>query len=204
MKKSSNGNAAKLKESIEAASKKSKESIHEIIDSSSQKIGSALDINQKFIESLEKQFLNKEFPGTSLISETKKALGNSVELSENAIDTIIDIQSEQLNAAINFNEKLADSLRELDSSDNNELQSILQLIEKRISELSDQSIENTKKMTDIYNKHINLTLNFNERFSKNINNQMQILSRFQRKNSELFNDWAMQWWKDATKEETVA
>lgn len=203
MKKSSDG-AAQLKKSIEAASKKSKESIHEIINSSSKKIESAFGINEKFIESLEKQFLNKEFSGSAIISETKKALGNSIELSENAIDTIIDIQSEQLSSNIDFNMKLADALRELDSSDNESVQSLIESIEKRLGELSDASVENTKKMTDIYNKHINLAINFNERFSKNITNQMQMLTRFQKKNSELFNDWAMQWWKDAVKEETVA
>ncbi|MBI2271256.1 MAG: hypothetical protein HYU69_13010 [Bacteroidetes bacterium] len=202
MKKSSNGQA-KFKENIEAVSQKSKETIREIIDSSSKQIESAFDANKKFVESLEKQFFNKEFASTSLISETKKAFGNSIELSEDAIDTIIDIQSQQLQSCVDFNAKLADALRNLDVSDNEEIQSLIQLIEKRLEESSNQSIANTKKMTDIYNKHINLALNFNERFSKNLNNQVQILNHFQKKNAEIFSDWATHWWKDAVKEEAA-
>ncbi|MBI4947011.1 MAG: hypothetical protein HY840_11500 [Bacteroidetes bacterium] len=200
--KSSNGQAA-LKENIEAVYKKSKETIRQVVDSSSKQIESAFDLNKKFIESLEKQIFNKELVDTSLISETKKAFGNSVELSEDAIDTIIDIQTSQLQSCVDFNAKLADSLRNIDASDSDEIQSLVQLIEKRLEESSNQSIENTKKMTDIYNKHLNLAINFNERFSKNINNQLQILSLFQNKNAEIFNDWATAWWKNTSKEEVA-
>ncbi len=201
MKKSSNGQTQRLKENIETVSKKSKETIREIIDSSSKQFENALDVNKKFIDSLEKQVFNREFIDTSLVSEVKKAFGDSVELSEEAIDKIIDMQSAQLQSSIDFNAKLAETLKNLDASDGDGISELMNMIEKNMEESSKQSIKNSKMMAEIYNKHLNLALNFNERFSKNINNQVQILNRFQSRNTEIFSDWATNWWKQSAKEE---
>lgn len=199
-----NGYAEKLKISMERATRKSKETIRNIVDSSSKQIESALDANKDFIESLENQFFTSDHLDGSLVSEVKRNFGNSVELSEETIDTILDIQSGQLKSTIEFNEKLAVAIRNLDGTDNEGTEELLGSIEEHIEESSNQSIENTKKMTDIYNKHVNLVVNFNDRFSKNVNNQLRMLNRFQSKNKERFNDWAADWWRSTSKEEEMA
>lgn len=196
MKKTTNDHTGKLKESVDAVSKKSKEAIHGIIDNASRQFESALETNEKFMESIEKQIFGKDFPDNSIISETKKTFGSAVELSEEAIDTIIDIHNEQLQSAIDINMELLETIKNMDLKDKEDVNELVKVIEKNFEESSRQSIENTKKIIDVYNKHVNLALNFNERFSRNINNQVQILNRFQNKNRETFNDWATQWWKN--------
>ena len=188
-----NGHAETLKETIEEVSQRSKETIRSIIDSSSRRFESALDANNKFMESLEKQIFSKELADGSIASEVKKTFGNTVELSEEAIDTIIDIQSEQLKSEIEFNEKLMERIREIDFSDKEDREELLGVMDDSLKETSQRLIENTKRITDIYNKHINLTVNFNERFSKNINERVQMLNRFQDRNVDVFNEWAQHW-----------
>lgn len=196
MKKAINNHAEKMKQNIDAVSKKSKETIHSIIGSTTKKFEEALDANKKFMESFEKQIFNKDFIDTSVISEVKKTFSSSVELSEEAIDTIIDIQSSQLQSAIDHNERLMETIRNLDFSNAEDREELLGALGKNFEESSNRVIENSKKMTDVYNKHINLAVNFNEKFSKNINSQLQMLSKFQNKNKETFNDWATKWWKN--------
>ncbi len=191
----------KLKENIELVSEKSKKSIHDIIDSSSRQFETVLDVNNKFIESLEKQVFDKDFKNNSLISEVKKTFSDSVELSEEAIDTIIDIQSKQLKSTIDFNSKLVEAIKNIGTSDNKVAKEVLYLVNKNIEESSNQSIENTKKITSIYNKHLNLALNFNKQFSAGINSQMQMLNELQNKSMESFSHWVEKWWKNT--EETL-
>lgn len=192
----------KFKENIELVSEKSKKSIHDIIDSSSRQFETVLDVNNTFIESLEKQVLNKDFKNNSLISEVKKSFSDSAELSEEAIDTIIDIQSKQLKSTIDFNSKLIEAIKNIGTSDNKAVKEVLDLVNKNIEESSNQSIENAKKITAIYNKHLNLALNFNKQFSAGINSQMQMLNEMQNRNIESFNHWVEKWWKNT--EETMA
>lgn len=199
----SNGQLEKLKENIDAVSQKSKETIRYIINSSSRQFETALEANKEFIESIETKSLTNDLADTAIVSDIKKTFSNSVELSEEAIDTIIDIQSSQLRTAIDFNLKLAETIRNLDLTDNEYRKKLFEVIDKNFEESSSQLIENTKKMTEIYNKHINLAVNFNEQFAKNINDQLQMLNRFQNKNMDMFNDWATHWWKAASKEEAA-
>lgn len=196
MKKTINNHAEKLKQNVDAVSKKSKETIHGIIGNTSKQFETALDTNKKFMESMEKQIFNKDFLDTSIISETKKTFSNSVELSEEAIDTIIDIHNGQLQSVIDINMKLVDTIKNLDFKDKEDGKELIEAIEKNFEESSHLTIENTKKLMEVYNKHVNLALNFNEKFSKNINNQLQAMSKFQNKNKETFNDWTTNWWKN--------
>lgn len=196
-------NMENLKENIEIISLKQKETIQNIIDSSSRSFEASLDANKNFIDSLEKQIFNSDYTDNNILSEVKKMYGNSVELSEEAIDIIIDIQTKQLQSAIDFNVKIAEIIRNLDFSEKEHKDELLEEIEKNFEESSHRLIENSKKITEIYNKHINLAVNFNERFSKKINGQLQVLNIFQNKNMDMFNDWATQWWKGASKEEVA-
>lgn len=198
-----NGQLEKLKENIDAVSQKSKETIRYIISSSSRQFETALEANKELIESIETKPFSKDLADTTVVSEIKKTFSNSVELSEEAIDAIIDIQSAQLRTAMDFNLKLAETIKNLDIPDNEYRKKLFEVIDKNFEDSSRQLIENTRKMTDIYNKHINLAVNFNERFAKNINDQLQMVNRFQNKNIDMFNDWATHWWKAASKEEAA-
>lgn len=201
--KNVNGHLQRLQESIGEISRKSKETVHHIIDSSNRQFEVALSTNEKYLEHFEKQVLNRNLTDTSIISELKRLYGNSFELSEGAIDTIIDIQSSQLQSTMNFTLKIAETMKDLEFPDNDKWEEIFATLEKNFQETSSGIIENTRKMTDIYNKHINLAVNFNEKFSKNINSQLQVLNTLQSRNMDMFNDWASHWWKSTSKEEVA-
>jgi hypothetical protein len=200
-KKELDGQIEKLKENIDSVSKKSKETVRSIIHSSSRQLEESFDANKKFIDTLEKHIFSKDIADPSLISEVKKSFSNSVELSEESIDTIIDMQSDQLQRAIDLNVKLLDAIKSLDFSDKEDRQQLLGVIEKNFEESSSGLIENTKKMTEIYNKHVNLAVNFNQKFSKNINHQLQMFNKTQSR--EMFSDWTTHWWKSSSKEEAT-
>lgn len=202
-KKSHNGSAGTLKENIDAISKKSKETIRNIIDSSSKQFEKAFEHNRFFVETLEKQALIKDMTDGTILSELKNAFNGSVELSEEAIDAIIDIQSAQLQAAIEFNGKLTEVIKNIQVTEPSDRDELLEIISTNFEESTERLFENAKKMTDIYHKHISLTSNFNERFAQNINHQIQALARFQNKNVNMFNDWASHWWKTAQREEAM-
>jgi hypothetical protein len=203
-KKAINNQVEKLKESIEAVSLKSKDTIKNIITTSSRQFEATLDANKKFIESLEKQFFTKDFTdGSSIVSEVKRNYGSSVELSEEAIDTIIDIQSTQVKSSIDFNLRLAEAIKDTDFADKETREELLDAIWENFEKSSSELIENTRKIADIYNKHINLAVNFNEKFYKNINMQLEALNKVQGRNMDMFNEWASHWWKSAREEAVV-
>src|SRR5688500_3613692 len=159
----------KLKQNIDAVTKKSKETIHGIIGSTSKQFEAALDSNKEFMDTIEKQSFNMDFADKSIIGEIKKTFGNSIELSEEAIDTIIDIHTGQLQSAIDVNLKLIETIKSRDFQDQEDVKELIEIIQRNFERTSQEAIENTKKITDIYNKHINLSLNFTERFSEKIN-----------------------------------
>lgn len=196
-----NGSTEKIKENIYAVSKQSKETIRGIINASSSQVENALDVNKKFMQSIEKQYLSHEFIGNNLAGDLNKTFSDSVELSEESIDTIIDMQSAQLQSAIEMNLKLVNTIKDIDFNNREDRDALVKIIEKSFDESSKQLIENTKKMTDLYNKHINLALNFNEKFSRDIDKRLQSINVFQTKNMDMFTDWANHWWKSSTKEE---
>lgn len=188
--------AEKLKQNINIVSDNSKKNIRSLIGNASKEFDTALDLNKKLIESLEKQIYNGDFANISLISEVKKTFGTSVELSEEAIDYIIDIYNDQLQSNIDNNMELMNTINNQYFEDKEVEEKLVKVIEKNFEKITNQLNENTKKVTDIYNKHINLSINFNKKFSDNINNQLKMLNGFHTRNQESFTEW----WKTAKDE----
>lgn len=179
----------------ELVSRKSKEYTGSIADMPAKDNNNSSEMNKKFAEPAEKQIHNDKLPDNFLIENIRKAFNESVELSEEAMDTIISMQSQQLNSVIDFNCKLTDSLHNLDYSNKQEITDLLGAIRKNFDETSNRLVENTRKMSELYNKHVNLAVNFNDRLSKNINHQFQILNWYTTKNADLFNAWTLSWWR---------
>ncbi len=200
MKTSVIDHAEKLKQNISIVSDNSKKNIRTMIGSASKEFEAALNLNKKLIESLEKQIYNGDFANISLISEVKKTFGNSVELSEEAIDYIIDIYNDQLQSNIDINMELMNTIKNQYFEDKEAEEELMQVIEKNFEKITNQLNENTKKVTDIYNKHINLSINFNKKFSDNINSQLKMLNGFQNRNQDSFTEW----WKSAKEEVEVS
>lgn len=200
MKTSVIDHAEKLKQNISIVSDNSKKNIRAMVGSASKEFETALNLNKKLIESLEKQIYNGDFANISLISEVKKTFGNSVELSEEAIDYIIDIYNDQLQSNIDINMELMKTIKNQYFEDKEAEEELMQVIEKNFEKITNQLNENTKKVTDIYNKHINLSINFNKKFSENINSQLKMLNGFQNRNQDSFTEW----WKSAKEEVEVS
>ena len=199
MRTSVNDHADKLKQNIISVSDNSKETIRKMIGSASKDFENALDLNKELIESIEKQIYNGAYSNPSLISEVKKTFGNSVELSEEAIDYIIDIHNDQLQSNIDTNLELMDTIKNQDFEDKENRLELIKIIEKNFEKITKQLNENTKKITDMYNKHLNLSINFNKKFSENITSQLQMLNGFHNKNLESMTEW----WKTAKEEVEV-
>lgn len=188
--------AEKLKKNIILVSDNSKKNIRTMIGSASKEFENALDLNKTLIESLERQIYNGDFSKTTLISEVKKTFGNSVELSEEAIDNIIDIHNDQLQSNIDINLELMNTIKNQNFNDSDVEMELVKVIEKNFEKITDQLNENTKKITDMYNKHLNLSINFNKKFSENITNQLQMLNGFHNKNLDSITEW----WKTSKEE----
>ncbi len=196
MRTSINNHAEKLKKNIITVSDNSKETIRTIIGTASKEFEEALNLNKELIESLEKQIYNGMYSNPSLISEVKKTFGNSVELSEEAIDYIIDIHNDQLQSNIDVNLELMDTIQNQDFEDKENMVELIKVIEKNFEKITNQLNKNTKKITEIYNKHLNLSINFNKKFSGNITSQLQMLNGFHNKNLASMTEW----WETAEEE----
>lgn len=179
----------------ELISRKSKETNGHIVDKPSKENNSPEEVHAKVAESVGKQILNDKLPDNFILENIRKSFNDSVELSEEAMETIISMQSQQLNSVIDLNRKLTDSLRNLDYSNKQEVTDLIGAIRKNFDESSNRLVENTRKMSELYNKQINLAMSFNDRLSKNINHQMQILNLYTARNTDLFNAWTFSWWK---------
>src|SRR3989338_9105 len=188
--------AEKLKQNINIVSDNSKKNIRSLIGNASKEFDTALELNKKLIESLEKQIYNGDFANISLISEVKKTFGTSVELSEEAIDYIIDIYNDQLQSNIDANMELMKAINNQYFEDKEVEEQLTKIIEKNFEKITNQLNDNTKKVTDMYNKHINLSINFNKKFSENINSQLKMLNGFHTRNQDMFTEW----WKTAKEE----
>lgn len=190
----------KLNQNVTVVSDNSKDTIQTMINSASEQFKISLDSNQELIESLEKKIHNKGATSTSLISEVKKTFNDSVELSEETIDYIIDIHNEQLQSNIDANLDLINTIKTLDFQDKKVERELLEKIIKNFEDTTHHLNENTKKMANMYNKHINLSINFNKKISKTINNQLGMLNGFRTRNMDSF----MEWWKTENEDELTA
>lgn len=191
-----NEKSEKIKNSIKGTAEKSKETIREIIDSNNKYIGAALDSNKKIVDSIKNQLNQKDMDDT-LTDTLKQTFRKSVELAEDALDSIINSYTRQMELNVDFNTKLVDAIKE---SDNKNPEKVLNLIHENYEASRQLTIKNTKEILDFYNKHTNLAVNFNEKFGENISAQIDLLFKIQSKGLNKFTDWASDWWKENEKE----
>jgi len=186
-----NAKAEKIKSNIKGTAEKSKETIREIIATNSKFIGDALDSNKKIVDSI-KEKLNQEEMEDSVTDEMKTTFSKSVELAEDALDSIINSYTKQMEMNVDFNTKLVDAINESKGSNP---EKVLELILENFESARQLTINNTKEILDFYNKHTNLAVNFNQKFGENVKNQIGSLSGLQSKSLNKFTSWASEWWK---------
>jgi hypothetical protein len=194
-----NEKSEKIKNSIKNTAEKSKETIREIIDSNTKYIGEALNSNKKIVDSI-KEKLNQQDVEDSVTDTLKSTFGKSVELAEDALDSIINSYTRQMEMNVDFNTKLVDALKE---SHNTHPEKVLELIHENFEASHQLSIRNTKEILDFYNKHTNLAVNFNQKFGDSINAQIESLFNLQSKGLNKFTSWASEWWKHEENKATV-
>ncbi len=190
-----NEKSEKIKSSIKGTAEKSKETIREIIDSNTKFIGEALDSNKKIVDSIKKKLVEQEIED-SMTDTLKSTFGKSVELAEDALDSIINAYTRQMELNVDFNTKLVDAVK---ASNTKNPEGLLNLIHENYEASRQLTIKNTKEILDFYNKHTNLAVNFNEKFGENIQTQLEVLFKIQSKGLNKFTGWASEWWKENVK-----
>jgi uncharacterized protein YpuA (DUF1002 family) len=190
-----NEKSEKIKNSIKGTAEKSKETIREIIASNTKYIGEALDSNKKIVDSI-KEKLNHQELEDSVTDTLRSTFGKSVELAENALDSIINSYTRQMELNVDFNTKLVDAIKE---SGNEQPEKLLELIHENFEASHQLTINNTKEILDFYNKHTNLAVNFNQKFGESINAQIESLFNIQSRGLDKFTSWASEWWKQEDK-----
>ena len=190
-----NEKSEKIKNSIKGTAEKSKETIREIIASNTKYIGEALDSNKKIVDSIKQKFDQQKIED-SVTDNLKSSFGKSVELAENALDSIINSYTRQMELNVDFNTKLVDVIKESGSKHPDKM---LELIHENFEKSRQLTINNTKEILDFYNKHTNLAVNFNQKFGDSINAQLEALFNIQNKGLNKFTNWASEWWKQEEK-----
>ena len=191
-----NEKSEKIKNSIKGTAEKSKETIREIIASNTKYIGEALDSNKKIVDSI-KEKLNQQEIEDSVSDTLKSTFGKSVELAEDALDSIINSYTRQMEMNVDFNTKLVDAIKESNTSQPDKM---LELIHENFEASRQLTIRNTKEILDFYNKHTNLAVNFNQKFGDSINAQIESLFNIQSKGLNKFTNWASELWKQEDKD----
>ncbi len=187
-----NEKAEKIKSNIKGTAEKSKETIRQFIDSNKKHVGEAIDSNKKIVDSI-KEKLDQQDVKDSVTENVKDTFGKSVELAEDALDSIINSYTRQMEMNVDFNTKLVDAIKE---SKSEHPEKVLELIHQNFEASHQLTLNNTKEILDFYNKHTNLAVNFNEKFGENINSQIESLFKIQGRGLNRFTDWASEWWKE--------
>ncbi len=194
-----NEKAEKIKSNIKGTAEKSKETIREIIVSNTKHINEALDSNKKIVDSI-KVKLNQQEIEDSVTDTLKSSFGKSVELAEDALDSIINSYTRQMEMNVDFNTKLVDAIKD---SGSEHPEKMLELIHQNFEASRQLTIRNTEEILEFYNKHTNLAVNFNHKFGESINAQIESLFNIQNKGLNKFTNWASEWWKQEDSKKTV-
>jgi sugar-specific transcriptional regulator TrmB len=191
-----NDKAEKIKEKIKGTAEQSKKTIREMIETNTKYIGTALDSNRKIVESIHENFNQHKIEDT-VTGPLQNAFGKSVELAEDALDSIINSYTRQMELNVDFNTKLVDAVKESDSKNPAK---VLNIINDNFEASRQLTTKNTKELLEFYNKHTNLAVNFNQKFGESIHAQMETLFQIQSKGLSKFTDWASDWWSQTQKE----
>jgi hypothetical protein len=158
----------RIKEKIRSSAEKSKETIRAILDSNTKNIS------------------------TMVTPALKSAFGKSIELAEDALDSIIKSYTLQMELNVDFNRKLVDAIKEINIENP---EKFLRLIHEKFEASRQLIIENTAEILDFYTKHTYLAMNFNQKFGATIKAQLESLFEMQNRGLDKFTEWASDWWK---------
>ena len=189
MNKRPNTKTETLRAAIENTSRSYKEAVHAIVESNTGYLKVALDSNRHIIDTIEEQFHNRDMDET-VINGVKKALGNSVEMAEDTIDTVIDAYNDQVDTTLKFNSKLMEMIKDLDLKYPEESDKVLKVIQDNLESSIKVSTEGMKKIVDAYNKNTNFALNFNKTFGQSFNSQIEAINKLQNTNINALTHWA--------------
>ena len=190
-----NEKAEKIKKSINGTAEKSKETIREFIETNNKQVDAALDSNLEMVNSIKKTFSEKSIDDS--VTETlKSTFGKSVELAEDALDSIINSYTRQMEHNVDANTKLVDAVKDAKKVTPEKM---LDLINENFEASRKLTVDNTKEMLGFYNKHTNLALNFNKKFTDHINVQIETISSIQTDGMNKLSSWASMWWKENEK-----
>ncbi|MEK6615271.1 MAG: hypothetical protein AABZ32_04045 [Bacteroidota bacterium] len=185
-----------LKSKLDEASKEAKENIRSTITACTEQYNRAIEANKEYVKELREQMKDAKMD-TSHLDEISNTFANSLQMSEEVIDTIIDSHLHRVSQIVDFNKKSAEQLHQGYSSDKFNYEKFVALQQKSFSESIELSTRDMKKIVEVYNKHINLSVNFSKRFSTNINSQIDALVKFQSKGLQAYSNWvANRWEKD--------
>jgi hypothetical protein len=191
-----NEKAEKIKDKIKGTAEQSKKAIREMIDTNAKFIGSALDSNKKIVDSIKEKLGQNKMEDT-LSAPLNGTFKKSVELAEDALDSIINSYTRQMELNVDFNTKLVDAIKE---TKGDHPEKVLNLIHENFEASRNLTIKNTKEILEFYNKHTNLAVNFNQKFGENVNAQIESLFKIQSVGLDRFTGWASEWWKNDGKE----
>jgi hypothetical protein len=203
MKTSNNHNhpAEALKKSIHNVSEKSKENIKNLIDVNSKQLESAIDTNKKAFDSVSKMLYDKEMD-PSMVNMFKANFTKGVKLSEDAIDSIVDVQKRSIDLSIDFATKFLDIIRDGDMGTKRGAEKLTNLVKENFDQSTELAMENIENMVSIYNENLNMALNYNKKLADTMNSQIASLFKIQKKNFDTFfgEDTFSQWWKTTAEE----
>ena len=141
--------------------------------------------------------LNQEKLDDTLTAPLKNAYARSIELAEDALDSIINSYTRQMELAIDSNTKLLDQVKDLNSA---KPENLIKTIQENFEAARELNVRNTKEMVDFYNKHSNLALNFNQKIGGSLTAQIDAMAKLQREGLSKFTEWASTWWKNSVNE----
>src|ERR1035437_2659650 len=189
MNRKSNTKAETRRAAIDNTSRSYKEAVHAIVESNTGYLKVALDSNKHIIDSIQEKFNNKDID-ESVIDGVKKALGNSVEMAEDTIDTVIDAYNKQVETTLQFNSKLIEMVKDLDLKYPEANEKLLNAIQENLESSIKSSTEKIKKIVDAYNRNTNFALNFNKTFGQSFNSQIEAIQKLQNNNINVLTHWA--------------
>lgn len=183
-----------LKSKLDDASEEAKENIRATINACTEQYNRAIEANKEYVKELREQMKDSHMD-TSHLDEISGTFANSLQLSEEVIDTIIDSHLHRVNQIVDFNKKNAEQLHQDYATDKFNYEKFIALQQKNFEQSIELSTRDMKKIVEVYNKHINLSVNFNKRFSKNINTQIDTLMQFHSRGLQAYNNWVANWWE---------
>jgi len=191
--------ANEIKEKFRGTAEKSKETIKEIIDSNARFIDKALDSNKVIVDSI-KERLNQQEINDEVTPALKNKFRKSVELAEEALDSILNSYSRQIELNIDSNTKLIDAIKESGAKNP---EKVWNTILENFEASRQLTTKSTKEILEFYNKHTNLAVNFNQQFGSTINAQIDSLFKIQSSGLNTFNEWSSEWWKHHNEKEAM-